>query len=787
MAAFVFNKRGAYMKTEIIKENIERVPILILKDISIFPETMVHFDVTKPKYIKAIENVMLGNQKIFLVAQKEDIESLHKNENIYTIGTMAKVKQISKLPNKVLRVLVEGLGRCELNKLIEENEEFSEADVIIKEKENTLNEVEEQAMVRQIAGLFREYCNLNPKIGRTLLERISRMNNLGLLCDLVTINLPIINSKKQQVLEANEINERYKVLSSILINEIEISRIKEELAKEVKGRVEKNQKEYFLREQMHYIKEELGENGKFSDVGSFREELINIDAKESVKEKIKKEIVRFESLSDSSMESAVQRGYLETLMELPWNKASIDSNDIKQAEKILNEEHYGLEKVKERILEFLAVRTLTKQGQSPIICLIGPPGTGKTSIAQSVSNALNKKYVRISLGGVRDEAEIRGHRKTYVGAMPGRIASGLRHAGVNNPLMLLDEIDKVGSDYKGDAYSALLEVLDPDQNIKFRDHYVEIPIDLSNVLFIATANDRNKIPRPLLDRMEIIEISTYIENEKFHIAKDFLYAKQLRKNGLLKKQLKITDAAIYAIIQYYTREAGVRELERKIGEICRKTAKKILENSNKKITVTERNISDFLGKHKYNVKKANLKDEVGIVRGLAWTVVGGDTLQIEVNVMDGKGEIELTGQLGDVMKESARAGISYIRSLEGSYKIDPVYFKEHDIHIHIPEGAVPKDGPSAGITMALAVYSAITNRKVKHDVAMTGEITLRGRVLQIGGLKEKIIAAKTAGMKTVLVPKDNKPDIEEMEEEIKEGLNIIFVDSMKKVMEYALL
>jgi len=774
------------METEIIKENIERVPVIILKDISIFPETMIHFDVTKPKYIKAIESSMLGNQKIFLVAQKEDIASIPQKKNIYMIGTMVKVKQISKLPNKVLRVLVEGMQRCEIITLHEDTDEYLEADVLIKEKENHLSEIEEQAMVRQIGGLFREYCNLNPKIGRTLLERISRMNNLGLLCDLITINLPITNSKKQEILEANEVNNRYEVLSSILINEIEISRIKDELAKEVKGRVEKNQKEYFLREQMHYIKEELGDNGKFSDVDSFRNALEKLDASEEVCAKIKKEIDRFDSLSESSSESAVQRGYIETLMELPWNKFSVDAEDIKKVEKVLNEEHYGLEKVKERILEFLAVRTLTKQGQSPIICLIGPPGTGKTSIAHSVANALNKKYVRISLGGVRDEAEIRGHRKTYVGAMPGRIASGLRYAGVNNPLMLLDEIDKVGSDYKGDAYSALLEVLDPDQNIRFRDHYVEIPLDLSNVLFIATANDRGKIPRPLLDRMEIIEISTYIENEKFHIAKEFLYEKQLGKNGLSKNQLKITDAALYVIIQSYTREAGVRELERKIGEICRKTAKIILEKKRNKIIISERNITDFLGKHKYNIKKANAKDQVGIVRGLAWTVVGGDTLQIEVNVMDGKGEIELTGQLGDVMKESARTGISFIRSLEGAYKIDPIFFKEHDIHIHIPEGAVPKDGPSAGITMALAVYSAITNRKVRHNVAMTGEITLRGRVLPIGGLKEKIIAAKTAGITTVLVPKENKPDMEEIEEEVTKGLQIYYVESMKKVMEYAL-
>ena len=572
---------------------------------------------------------------------------------------------------------------------------------------------------------------------------------------------------------------------ALLLKEIEITAIKNDFQAKVKAHVDKNQKEYLLREQMKVIREELGEDNTESDADHFMDALGKIKADKEVKEKIKKEIDRFKNISSSSSESAVARGYIETLLELPWNKTSRDNKDLKNAEQILNADHYGLEKVKGRMLEFLAVRNLTSKGESPIICLVGPPGTGKTSIARSVAKALDKKYVRISLGGVRDEAEIRGHRRTYVGAMPGRIVNGLRSAGVKNPLMLLDEIDKMSSDYKGDTASALLEVLDAEQNKKFRDHYVEIPIDLSEVLFIATANSVQDIPRPLLDRMELIEVTSYTENEKLHIAKEHLLAKQMERNGIRPEQLAITDKALAKIISGYTREAGVRNLERKLGEICRKAARPLYEGEKEKIKVTEQNLEKFLGKEKYSFDKKNDTDEVGIVRGLAWTSVGGDTLEIEVNIMPGKGEFQLTGQLGDVMKESAQAGISYIRSVSEEYHIPKKFFQENDIHIHIPEGAVPKDGPSAGITMATAMLSAITKTPVRADVAMTGEITLRGRVLPIGGLKEKTLAAKNAGIKTICVPKKNEKDIDEISPEIKKGLKIVFVEQMKDVLDVA--
>ena len=615
---------------------------------------------------------------------------------------------------------------------------------------------------------------------------MTEISDLEKLLDHIGNNLPVGYEQKQRILEADTLQERYETLMIILLNEINIIQIKTEFQTKVKEKVDKNQKEYILREQMKLIREELGEDNTVSEAEHYLEECKKLKADKEVKEKLKKEIERFKNVALNSSESAVIRGYIETILELPWNKASKDNKNLKNAERILDEDHYGMEKVKERMLEFLAVRNLTKKGDSPIICLVGPPGTGKTSIAKSVARALDKKYVRISLGGVRDEAEIRGHRKTYVGAMPGRIANGLKNAGVRNPLMLLDEIDKISSDYKGDTASALLEVLDSEQNSKFRDHYVELPLDLSEVLFIATANSLQTIPKPLLDRMEIIEVSSYTENEKAHIAREHLIAKQMEKNGLKEGQLTISSRALEKLIRGYTREAGVRNLERKIGEICRKAARVIYQENKKNVKVTENSLEKLLGKEKYNYDLINESDEIGIVRGLAWTSVGGDTLQIEVNIMPGKGEFQLTGQLGDVMKESAKAGISYIRSVSEAYKIDKEFFQEWDIHIHIPEGAVPKDGPSAGITMATAMLSAITKRKVRKDVAMTGEITLRGRVLPIGGLKEKILAAKNAGIKTICVPKKNEPDVAEIAQEIKKGLEIVFVESMEQVLGVAL-
>ena len=640
-------------------------------------------------------------------------------------------------------------------------------------------------MLRAVQETYRRYAALNPKAGKEFLHQVSETKDADKLMDLIVNNLPVYYEEKQKYLEAVTIEERYEVLMELLLSEINIISIKKDFQEKVKQRVDKNQKEYLLREQMKVIREELGEDNTESDADQFLQALKKIKAKKDVKEKIKKEIDRFKNIGTNSSESAVARGYIETLLELPWDKASKDNKDLKNAAKVLDDDHYGLEKVKERMLEFLAVRNLTSKGESPIICLVGPPGTGKTSIARSVAKALDKEYVRICLGGVRDEAEIRGHRRTYVGAMPGRIATGLRTAGVKNPLMLLDEIDKVSSDYKGDTSSALLEVLDAEQNSRFRDHYVEIPIDLSEVLFIATANSAQDIPRPLLDRMELIEVSSYTENEKMHIAKEHLVRKQIKKNGLKKDQLSISEEALSMVIRGYTREAGVRSLERKLGEICRKAAREIYEGNKKKVTVTKKNLEQFLGKEKYTFDMAGKTDEVGIVRGLAWTSVGGDTLEIEVNVMPGKGEFKLTGQLGDVMKESAQAGISYIRSVSEKFDIPKEFFKENDIHIHIPEGAVPKDGPSAGITMATAMLSAITKKKVRADVAMTGEITLRGRVLPIGGLKEKTLAAKNAGIKTICVPKKNEKDMDEIPGEIKNGLKIVYVETMEDVLDTA--
>ena len=732
---------------------IMKMPAVALRGMVILPGMVAHFDVSRAKSIKAVEEAMMDEQKIFLVAQKDVEQENPDIEDLFKIGIIAEVKQVIKLQNNIVRILVEGKERAELSAFLE-NPDYLLAEIIRfdEEVDDGLPEEAKEAMLRSIQETFGKYVVVNPKMGKELQRQLSEITDLEKLMNQLANSLPVHFEEKQKILDAVSMTERYEVLMALLLKEIEIIAIKNDFQAKVKAHVDKNQKEYLLREQMKVIREELGEDNTESDADHFMDALGKIKADKEVKEKIKKEIDRFKNISSSSSESAVARGYIETLLELPWNKTSRDNKDLKNAEQILNADHYGLEKVKERMLEFLAVRNLTSKGESPIICLVGPPGTGKTSIARSVAKALDKKYVRISLGGVRDEAEIRGHRRTYVGAMPGRIVNGLRSAGVKNPLMLLDEIDKMSSDYKGDTASALLEVLDAEQNKKFRDHYVEIPIDLSEVLFIATANSVQDIPRPLLDRMELIEVTSYTENEKLHIAKEHLLAKQMERNGIRPEQLAITDKAMAKIISGYTREAGVRNLERKLGEICRKAARPLYHGEKEKIKVTEQNLEKFLGKEKYSFDKKNDTDEVGIVRGLAWTSVGGDTLEIEVNIMPGKGEFQLTGQLGDVMKESAQAGISYIRSVSEEYHIPKKFFQENDIHIHIPEGAVPKDGPSAGITMATAMLSAITKTPVRADVAMTGEITLRGRVLPIGGLKEKTLAAKNAGIKTICVP-----------------------------------
>lgn len=765
---------------------IMKMPAVALRGMVILPGMVAHFDVSRAKSIKAVEEAMMDEQKIFLVAQKDVEQENPDIEDLFKIGIIAEVKQVIKLQNNIVRILVEGKERAELSAFLE-NPDYLLAEIIRfdEEVDDGLPEEAKEAMLRSIQETFGKYVVVNPKMGKELQRQLSEITDLEKLMNQLANSLPVHFGEKQKILDAVSMTERYEVLMALLLKEIEIIAIKNDFQAKVKAHVDKNQKEYLLREQMKVIREELGEDNTESDADHFMDALGKIKADKEVKEKIKKEIDRFKNISSSSSESAVARGYIETLLELPWNKTSRDNKNLKNAEQILNADHYGLEKVKERMLEFLAVRNLTSKGESPIICLVGPPGTGKTSIARSVAKALDKKYVRISLGGVRDEAEIRGHRRTYVGAMPGCIVNGLRSAGVKNPLMLLDEIDKMSSDYKGDTASALLEVLDAEQNKKFRDHYVEIPIDLSEVLFIATANSVQDIPRPLLDRMELIEVTSYTENEKLHIAKEHLLAKQMERNGIRPEQLAITDKAMAKIISGYTREAGVRNLERKLGEICRKAARPLYEGEKEKIKVTEQNLEKFLGKEKYSFDKKNDTDEVGIVRGLAWTSVGGDTLEIEVNIMPGKGEFQLTGQLGDVMKESAQAGISYIRSVSEEYHIPKKFFQENDIHIHIPEGAVPKDGPSAGITMATAMLSAITKTPVRADVAMTGEITLRGRVLPIGGLKEKTLAAKNAGIKTICVPKKNEKDIDEISPEIKKGLEIVFVEQMKDVLDVA--
>ena len=770
-----------------MNELIKNIPVVALRGMTLLPSMITHFDISREKSVKAVETAMLRDQKLVVVTQKSPETQDPGRKDLHKIGTLVTVKQIMKLPQNIFRVLAEGLERVEVMDLdvadgclVADAATFSEEELALPDEKN------QEAMVQTLRTIFQDYCQANGKISRETALQIMEQTDLRKMVDQIAVNIPVFYEEKQKLLEAVDLTERFEQLSVLLENEIQVMNIKTEIQEKVKARVDKNQREYILREQLKVIREELGEDTTGAEADHFQEEADKLEASDEVKERIEKEIERFKNAGNNSAESSVIRGYIETLLELPWDKESVDNMDLANAREILDEDHYGLEKVKERVLEFLAVRALTKKGDSPIICLVGPPGTGKTSIARSIARALDKKYVRICLGGVRDEAEIRGHRRTYIGAMPGRIANGMKQAGVKNPLMLLDEIDKVSSDYKGDTSSALLEVLDSEQNNKFRDHYVELPLDLSEVLFIATANDVQTIPRPLLDRMELIEVSSYTENEKLHIAKEHLLEKQIEKNGLSGYDFSITDKAMKKLISSYTREAGVRSLERKIGEICRKAAREFLEEGKGSIKVTETSLKNYLGKERYTVNRLNDADDIGIVRGLAWTSVGGDTLEIEVNVMPGKGELLLTGQLGDVMKESAMAGISYIRSVSREYGIDDKFFKENDIHIHIPEGAVPKDGPSAGITMATAMTSAITKLPVRADIAMTGEITLRGRVLPIGGLKEKLLAAKNAGIRLVLVPEKNRPDVAEISSEIKKGLEIRFVSHMDEVLKAAL-
>lgn len=770
-----------------MRDEIRMLPAVALRGITILPGMIAHFDISREVSIKAVERAMKDGDSIFLVTQKDTNKENPEIEDLQSIGVIAEIKQVVRLQNDIIRVMVEGEQRAEVYEIALDQQDYLKARVIayIEEDEKHLPAQAEEAMVMSVQETFAKYSAVQGRIGKEVVRQVQETTDLSKLLDYVGNNLPVSYDKKQKLLDAIAITERYEVLLAMLLQQIEVLAIKSDFQKKVQERVEKHQKEYVLREQMALIREELGETNTDSDAQEYEKKLEELQASDEVKKRIKKEIQRFRGIAGNSSESTVSRGYIETLLELPWDKTSVDNQDLTHAQEILDEDHYGLEKVKERVIEFLAVRNLTGKGESPILCLVGPPGTGKTSIARSIARALDKKYVRISLGGVRDEAEIRGHRRTYVGALPGRIVSGLRTAGVKNPLMLLDEIDKMSSDYKGDTASALLEVLDAEQNSKFRDHYVELPVDLSEVLFIASANSLSDIPGPLRDRMEIIEVSSYTENEKLHIAKDHLIAKQLKKNGVNEKQLKISDKALREVIAFYTREAGVRGLERRLGEICRKAARRIYEGETEKIRVSGNNLEEFLGKPKYREDKKNKKDEIGIVRGLAWTSVGGVTLEIEVNVLPGKGELVLTGKLGDVMKESARAGISYIRSISSDYGIDPEFFTKHDIHVHIPEGAVPKDGPSAGITMALAILSAITERPVRADIAMTGEITIRGRVLPIGGLKEKLLAAKNAGMKTVCIPKDNERDLSELSEEITEGMEILPIDHMNQLIKAA--
>lgn len=761
------------------------MPAVALRGLTILPGMVQHFDISREKSVRAVETAMMGDQKVYLVTQRNPQQEVPTAADLYQMGTVSQIKQIVKMPNGILRVMVEGLERAALLTLFEDGQ-YLEAEIEdAPMQEEQLSDTVKEAMSRIVKEKLEEFGNANPKAVKDFIGSLLVITDLEPLLTQTANEFPWDFAVKQELLECDYVSHLYDRIVYYLMREIEILMIKRDYQGKVKEHIDKNQRDYILREELKVIREELGDDAGAEDADGYLEQLEKLNADKETKEKIKKEIQRFKGMPGGSQEANVLRTYIETVLEMPWKKTSRDNQDIIHAKEVLEEDHYGLEQVKDRVLEFLAVRALTKKGTSPILCLVGPPGTGKTSIARSVARALGKKYVRISLGGIHDEAEIRGHRKTYVGAMPGRIADAMRQAGVANPLMLLDEIDKVSADYRGDVSSALLEVLDGEQNGKFRDHYLEIPLDLSGVLFIATANDVSTIPRPLLDRMEVIEVSSYTENEKFHIAKKYLVPKQLERNGLTGEMLSFSDKALEKIIHNYTREAGVRNLERRIGEICRKAAREFFEKKRKSVHITEGNLQKYLGKEKITFENANEEDEVGIVRGLAWTSVGGDTLQIEVNVMPGDGKLQMTGQMGDVMKESAQIALTYVRSVADRYGVESKYFKEHDLHLHIPEGAVPKDGPSAGITMATAMLSAVTGKKVLASVAMTGEITLRGRVLPIGGLKEKTLSARMAHMKKVLVPDKNRPDMAEISKEITKGMEIVFVKTMDDVVREA--
>jgi len=763
------------------------IPAVALRGLCVLPKMAINFDVVRERSKEAVQAAMLSDQKIFLVTQRSDDIEVPEQKDIYEIGVIANIKQMVKLPGGPLRVLAIGRKAARVTSMDTTGKYIL---VDVEEIETGIpedtDEVTREAMLRVMMDELKLYLQNNKEMGKEIIRGLKQIKDIEELMGIAPIHMPFSLEEKQQILETIDFSERYALIMQLLTRENEVRRIRADLQTKVRARVDKNQKEYVLREQMKVIREELGDD-PLSDADMLEEKINALNAEEPVKEHLRKELSRYRMMNGAAAEAAVQRNYLDTMLSLPWNNETEDREDLQVAKQILDRDHYGLEKVKERVLEYLAVRSVTGKGDAPILCLVGPPGTGKTSIAKSIAESLNKKYVRICLGGVRDEAEIRGHRRTYIGSMPGRFVNALTQAGVNNPVMLLDELDKLGSDYKGDPSSALLEVLDGEQNSQFRDHYVEVPVDLSNVLFIATANDAHGIPAPLLDRLEMIEVNSYTENEKLHIANDFLIGKQMKKNGLKEGALSISTGALKKIIHHYTREAGVRNLERKIGDICRKAVKEQIDKGRKSTRVTEQNLEKYLGREKIFFDPVNEEDQIGVVRGLAWTAVGGDTLEIEAVTMPGNGKIQLTGKMGEVMKESAQIALSYARTLSDEYGLEDGYFETHDIHLHIPEGAVPKDGPSAGITMTTAIASVLSGKPVKANLAMTGEVTLTGRVLMIGGLKEKLLAAGMAGITNVLVPEKNKPDVDEMSAEITKGLNITYVSSMDQVLEAALM